>query len=852
MNSKKLIIEEIIRMRSIMGLNENYTPSLLLETNVNPVKLIDGVITFIKGADAAKGSLIRGMDAETKEFFNSRLAEYGDELFGSGSAIKSVDDLVNASRAAELAAFSKKLSSQFDNLKTLIKNQGFDYSKYVYLPKFEPSVVTDKNIKSLIGQLPDASSLKTLITNAKNKDFTKIADSEILSWVERIKTIKQANKRNVNMVRYCDGILKDLENLARDKADWTKIEDAKIGDDLNNNTSTFRFLNTKGDDLEMKPDVNDPTGSTIIVTKLSDTPPTDTIYFKTDKEPLSLESVLIRYDENDKVVLYKKGEDFEPKSWKSDESNNVIFIKEDGTEVPTKIDATSVEEPGTSPWWKENKAEGDTDNPIRTDAENIAEEINDDMEVVENLTEFQQQKKYAETLTEDQLKVELKRIQELRKKTKIGKLTSVKDAALLEELFERGIIKEDDKYLLLNGYDKITWFQAFKGFLQQHKELKNILGVGGENRNSKLLKTKIADLQNLVGKVDKDGKPILTKQQELELNYYKTIEKGDDIEAYLKAKAAKDGVPFNSAIPEGSINKYFSYLGCKNLADFVAFMLKYVTPSPRYASTKALIIGWAFLILGISPTLIGVGFVYKGITLAGIWWNKLDKVTGVGSTILRQYVYEWSTNGDSVLEQSNGETKDLCPNTRPWCKVGIPSDVVYVVDEPNNIFAVPSGYTIVEGAYVYQFISNRIDDVGKNIFKAALGDQVKAINPTTLTTISEDIKVETNKIVGVEVFPIDQNKLVQTTKGELEDPKGKDLDLINKNLLSKLLEVFAGDLPADTRITNGKLISKSGDLEKYSFTMEIPQKNPTTGQVNYGQPDNKTVNYNTKTKKLEK
>ena len=529
MNNKKLIIEEISRMRSMMGLNENYVPTLLLEAR-DPAKLIDGLITFAKGADAAKGTLIRSMDAETKEFFNSRLAEYGDELFGAGSAIKSIDDLADAARLSELAAFSKKLASEFDNVKALIKSQGFDFSKYVFLPKFIQPTITDKNIKNLIKQLPDNSLLKNVLEKAKNKDFANILDDDIIALNQHLAALRQANINNGNMRKYLDGIINDFKTLTKDKSDWNVIENSKLGDNLdNNNVFVQNFKNKAGNDIEAKLDGNDATGDSIIVTNKSVDPPTETIFYRTLQEPLDQESVLYRFDEEGNIVLFKQGEEFKPDGWKDD--NGVIVFTKDNIDYVTDKDSSSVIDGkgGADSWFTKTEIK-------KSEPENTTGRVSDEEERIldDVFSSADEVERNIDQISED-INVKIAKAEETAKKlyesnmfgfqtmvaeirTKFDKsgdyLPTIEEIGIINFALKKGVIKNTDPIL--------TKIQNSCLRTPAWNELYNLVGEYRE------YKAKLKTMNSTTSKVNK-----LTGQVTIEQN------KVPSFSEYLKEKGFK-------------------------------------------------------------------------------------------------------------------------------------------------------------------------------------------------------------------------------------------------------------------------------------------------------------------------
>jgi hypothetical protein len=156
MNDKKILIEEVQRMRSMMGLKENYIPKILL--NEGPGDLWAIVKQFIEANDAARAGLINQIksDPAQKRLFDELLNKY-KSIIDPSNSIRSIDDLANATRKVQLTNFASNLASDLGNIEKTLSKYGINFA-------------TDYSNLARLGRAAAGSSDQAVLQAVKDAD----------------------------------------------------------------------------------------------------------------------------------------------------------------------------------------------------------------------------------------------------------------------------------------------------------------------------------------------------------------------------------------------------------------------------------------------------------------------------------------------------------------------------------------------------------------------------------------------------------------------------------------------------------------------------------------------------------
>jgi len=226
MNDKKILIEEVQRMRSMMGLKENYIPKILLKEG--PGDLWRMVKTFIEAGDAVRAGLINQIksDPTQKRLFDELLNKY-KSIIDPSNSIRSIDDLANATRKVQLTNFANNLASDLGNIeKTISKygiNFGTDYAKLASLEgaaagsQAQAVLQTVKNADPLVGNV--LSKLKT-----NQLDELDAVDIQIV-WNEAAGLASR--ETDPVLKRFYQDIVDDLEKAYNHKLELQNIATEK-------------------------------------------------------------------------------------------------------------------------------------------------------------------------------------------------------------------------------------------------------------------------------------------------------------------------------------------------------------------------------------------------------------------------------------------------------------------------------------------------------------------------------------------------------------------------------------------------------------------------------------------------
>jgi len=219
MRNKKILIEEISRMRSMMGLNENFIPRLLLET-VSPARIKALFNDLIGAADnASRRSIINNMTTDEKKVFNEFLADPSISKYFGG--VRTVDQFVDASVGRELLKLAKVLATNSaDFAKKAGKNINFAAS-IDNLAKIEKEL---DNLKPSVAGLADDIDPNTdygkLISSITSKNYDEI-DTQVFndfySYLDDLKT----KTTDPGVQSYLNDVQNDMINIADEVNDIT-------------------------------------------------------------------------------------------------------------------------------------------------------------------------------------------------------------------------------------------------------------------------------------------------------------------------------------------------------------------------------------------------------------------------------------------------------------------------------------------------------------------------------------------------------------------------------------------------------------------------------------------------------
>jgi hypothetical protein len=240
MNDKKILIEEVQRMRSMMGLKENYIPKVLL--NEGPGDLWGMVKAFIEANDTARAGLINRIkgDPAQKRLFDELLDKY-KSIIDPTNSIRSIDDLTDATRQLQLTAFANRLANDLGDIEKTIGRYGINYATdYAKLASFNAAAAgsqkqavlqTVKNTNPLVGDVLskleanqidqiEISEIQTVYNNA----------SDLLAR-ETDPDLKQFYQDLVDDLDVAFNHRLELQNIADEKGNFGSISDAARGAD---------------------------------------------------------------------------------------------------------------------------------------------------------------------------------------------------------------------------------------------------------------------------------------------------------------------------------------------------------------------------------------------------------------------------------------------------------------------------------------------------------------------------------------------------------------------------------------------------------------------------------------------
>jgi len=252
MRNKKIIIEEISRMRSMMGLNENFIPRLLVES-VTPQRLKQLMSEFIGATDnASRRSIINNLSTDEKQIFNDYLSEPGVTQYFGG--VRNVDEFINANVGNELMKLAKLIAIQSDAfVKKAGKNINFA-SSIDNLARIEKELDDLKpSIANLANDIDPNSDYGNLIRQITQKQY---GDIDLNVWNDFANFLLDLKTKTTdpNVQQYLDGVYDDMLNISGDideviearKLADTKGSDNIVGDNGEYIDSNFQLVDSRG------------------------------------------------------------------------------------------------------------------------------------------------------------------------------------------------------------------------------------------------------------------------------------------------------------------------------------------------------------------------------------------------------------------------------------------------------------------------------------------------------------------------------------------------------------------------------------------------------------------------------
>jgi len=176
-------------MRGMMGLKESFIPKILLKEG--PGDLWTLVKSFVNSDTAGRINIIRNLSPEEKSFFNKLVYQFSDRIDPSNT-LRNVDELLTATRIAQLADFASELSNGTDFIKNNMDMLGIDFaSDYATLNRINSATpgTKDQAAKDAF-RTTDPASAKVL-DSVKDGIFRNLDDTEVLLAQTKIRELKR-------------------------------------------------------------------------------------------------------------------------------------------------------------------------------------------------------------------------------------------------------------------------------------------------------------------------------------------------------------------------------------------------------------------------------------------------------------------------------------------------------------------------------------------------------------------------------------------------------------------------------------------------------------------------------------
>lgn len=221
MDNKKILIEEVQRIRSMMGLKESFIPKALLKEG--PGDLWGLVKAFVEADDTARAAMISTIknNPEQKRFFDNLVTKYKGVIDPSNT-IRSIDDLADLTRKTQLADFAKRILDDVDIVKTIAK-QGINFATdYAKLASLETAAVGSPGASALQGVKNADPLAGTVLTKIKNNQLDELDAADIeLVWNEAADLLSRETDPTIK--GFYQGIVDDLQKAYSHKLELDDI-----------------------------------------------------------------------------------------------------------------------------------------------------------------------------------------------------------------------------------------------------------------------------------------------------------------------------------------------------------------------------------------------------------------------------------------------------------------------------------------------------------------------------------------------------------------------------------------------------------------------------------------------------
>jgi hypothetical protein len=232
--NKKILIEEIQRMRSMMGLSENFIPKkLILEGAGDMWKLLKA---FVEGDDAYRKTFLQGLGTGTPErkVFDDFFNKYKGSIDPSGT-IRSIDDLTNVARAAQLVEFAKAIArTTGTELSTILAKNGINFaSDFTELNKLSSAAAGTKEEAAIVGIRNADPNAGMVLTKIKDGKLDELDIMEIMGVWNKATDLSKTST-DVELKSLFGKMSDDLEKAINEKEllDNIKVGNEKFADDI--------------------------------------------------------------------------------------------------------------------------------------------------------------------------------------------------------------------------------------------------------------------------------------------------------------------------------------------------------------------------------------------------------------------------------------------------------------------------------------------------------------------------------------------------------------------------------------------------------------------------------------------
>jgi len=256
MKDKKIIIEEIARMRSMMGLNEGFVPRLLLES-VTPQRLKQLMLDFVGAADnSSRRSIINNLSTDEKQIFNDFLSNSSSARSNFGNA-RNIDEFLDISKGVELMKLARQIAARSDDfVKSVGKNINFAAS-IDNLSRIQSELNSLKpSIANLADDIDPNSDYGKLMQSITNKEYGEV-DIDVFNDFSNFLMDLKTKTNDPNVQQYLDGVYDDMTNIVDD------IEEVMTAKDLNTQTYNMNIMGDNGEYFDSSGNYVDAQGNLI-------------------------------------------------------------------------------------------------------------------------------------------------------------------------------------------------------------------------------------------------------------------------------------------------------------------------------------------------------------------------------------------------------------------------------------------------------------------------------------------------------------------------------------------------------------------------------------------------------------